>query len=101
MQITAAAAILLLESCWIIKTLFAHRHEFGIVSTTIEGADKDSIFRISSARYAVEAYEQLCISSNLQCVCWLFIFKVTEPSSIPYRTPSAFAKWRRTRTPHP
>ena len=25
-------------------------------------------------------------------VCWLFIFKVTEPSSIPYRTPSAVAK---------
>ena len=26
------------------------------------------------------------------CVCWLFIFKVTEPSSIPYRTHSACAK---------
>jgi len=25
-------------------------------------------------------------------VCWLFIFKVTEPSSIPYRTHSACAK---------
>jgi hypothetical protein len=26
------------------------------------------------------------------CVCWLFIFKVTEPSSIPYRTHPACAK---------
>ena len=26
------------------------------------------------------------------------LFKVTEPSSIPYRPPSACAKWRRTRT---
>ncbi len=25
-------------------------------------------------------------------MCWLFIFKVTEPSSIPYRTPPACAK---------
>ena len=25
-------------------------------------------------------------------MCWLFIFKVTEPSSTPYRTPSACAK---------
>jgi hypothetical protein len=28
----------------------------------------------------------------LPFVCWLFIFKVTEPSSIPYRTHSACAK---------
>ena len=28
------------------------------------------------------------------------LFKVTEPSSVPYRTPPA-PKWRRTRTPHP
>jgi hypothetical protein len=29
------------------------------------------------------------------------LFKVTEPSSVPYRAPSACAKWRRTWTPHP
>jgi hypothetical protein len=29
------------------------------------------------------------------------LFKVTEPSSVPYRAPSACAKWRCTRTPHP
>ena len=29
------------------------------------------------------------------------LFKVTEPSSVPYRAPPACAKWRRTRTPHP
>ena len=33
----------------------------------------------------------LCRRSGL-CVCWLFIFKVTKPSSIPYRTHPACAK---------
>ena len=30
-------------------------------------------------------------------MCWLFIFKVTEPNSIPYGTHPACAKWRRSR----
>jgi hypothetical protein len=29
---------------------------------------------------------------TLESLCWLFIFKVTEPSSIPYRTHPACAK---------
>jgi hypothetical protein len=33
-------------------------------------------------------------------VCWLFIFKVTEPSSIPYRTPPACAKRAAYPDPH-
>jgi len=44
---------------------------------------------------------QVCAPPDYGCVCWLFIFKVTEPSSIPYRTHSACAKRGRTRTPHP
>jgi hypothetical protein len=32
----------------------------------------------------------------LQSTLWVFIFKVTEPNSIPYGTHSACAKWRRT-----
>ena len=42
------------------------------------------------ATYINTNYHSLYINTN--CVCWLFIFKVTEPNSIPYRTHPACAK---------
>ena len=35
---------------------------------------------------------RLSCTSTPTSVCWLFIFKVTEPNSIPYRTHPACAK---------
>ena len=42
----------------------------------------------------IAAFRYACFGTRISdCVCWLFIFKVTEPNSIPYGTHSVINRY--------